>query len=161
MTGQDTTNPLRVVTIELQGTHFALETQYVREILDLGPMTEVPNASPFVNRLINVRGKVVPLADLRLRLGLEQGPPTIDSRIIVMDIELDGTSSIVGILADKVHEVTELAATALTQTPKLGLRCRPEHVRCIGKRADDFIIVLDPPRIFASALSEPPPSPAH
>jgi purine-binding chemotaxis protein CheW len=140
---------LEVVTLGLQGEIFALEAKHVREILDLAPITEVPNGPPFVSGLINVRGKVVPLADLRLKFGMEQQPPTIDTRIVVIEIDLDGDPTTVGILADKVYEVTEVAGAALEETPKIGMRWRPEFIRHIGKRGTDFIVVLDIERIFS------------
>lgn len=141
--------PLEVLTLDLQGEIFALDAQQVREILDHVPITEVPGSQPFVNGLINVRGKVVPLADLRIKFGMEQKEATIDTRVVVIEIELDGLPTIVGIRADKVYEVTELAPAALEETPRLGMRWRPEFIRCIGKRGSDFIVVPDIGRIFA------------
>lgn len=146
---------LEVLTLERQGELFALEAARVREILDLVPVTEVPGSRPFVNGLINVRGKVVPLADLRLKFGMDIEPPTVDTRIVVVAVELDGEPLNVGLRADKVHEVTELAAAALEETPKLGLRWRPEFIRCIGKRGTDFIVVVDIERVLASGDGAP------
>jgi purine-binding chemotaxis protein CheW len=142
---------LEIVTVGMEGEIFAIEARHVREILDVVPITQVPNSRPFVNSLINVRGKVVPLADLRLTFGMEQRPPTIDTRIVVIEIGLDGTPTTIGILADKVHEVTEVSATALEETPKIGMRWRPEFILCVGKRGPDFIVVLDIERVFAEA----------
>ena len=149
ITGNDN-RALEVVTLGLQGEIFALEATHVREILDLAPITEVPNGPPFVSGLINVRGKVVPLADLRLKFGMEQTAPTIDTRIVVIEIDLDGDPTTVGILADKVYEVTEVAGAALEETPRIGMKWRPEFIRCIGKRGTDFIVVLDIERIFST-----------
>jgi purine-binding chemotaxis protein CheW len=149
ITGSDD-RALEVVTLGLQGEIFALEATHVREILDLVPITEVPNGPPFASGLINVRGKIVPLADLRLKFGMEQKPSTIDTRIIVIEIDLDGIPTTVGILADKVYEVTEVAGASLEETPKIGMRWRPEFIRCIGKRGTDFIVVLDIERIFST-----------
>jgi purine-binding chemotaxis protein CheW len=140
---------LEVLTFDLEGEMFAVEAKHVREILDLVSITEVPRSDPFVNGLINVRGKVVPLADLRIKFGMDEKQTTIDTRIVVLEIAMDGDSVTVGIRADKVHEVAEVAAAALQDTPKVGLRWRPEFIRCIGKRGDDFMIVLDIERIFA------------
>lgn len=145
--------PLEVLTLALQGEVFALEVTHVREILDLVAVTEVPNSQPFLNGLINVRGKVVPLADLRLKFGMEQVPPTIDTRIVVVEVEIDGDPVTVGLRADKVYEITEVAASALEETPRIGMRWRPEYIRCIGKRGGDFIVVLDISRIFSSIIS--------
>ncbi|MDR3515673.1 MAG: chemotaxis protein CheW [Azospirillaceae bacterium] len=139
---------IEVLTVRSHDEIFALEIKYVREILDLIPITEVPGSQPFVNGLINVRGKVVPLADLRLKFGMEQTPPSIDARIVVVEIDRDGVPTTIGIRADKVYEVTELAAATLEETPRIGMRWRREFIRCIGKRGSDFIIVLDLERIF-------------
>lgn len=163
MTKWNGNRPLEVLTLELQGETFAVEAVQVREILDLINITEVPLSQPFVNGLVNVRGKVVPLADLRLKFGMEQKPPTVDTRIVVMDIELGGEPITVGIRADKVREVTEVAASALEETPKIGMRWHPEFIRCIGKQGDDFVAVLDIARIFEepkredASSSEPAP----
>jgi purine-binding chemotaxis protein CheW len=146
--------PLEVLTFDLQGDMFAVEAVHVREILDLVTITEVPNSDPFVSGLINVRGKVVPLADLRIRLGMEQRPPTVDTRIVVLEIELDGEPVTAAIRADKVHEVTEVVGSALQETPKVGMRWRPEFIRCIGKRGDNFMAVLDIARLFIGMASE-------
>ena len=113
------------------------------------PITDVPRGPAFVNGLINVRGKVVPLADLRVRFGMEQKPPTVDTRIVVLEIELDGEPVIAGIRADKVYEVVEVSAASLQETPKIGMRWRPEFIRCIGKRGDDFMVVLDIAKVFS------------
>jgi purine-binding chemotaxis protein CheW len=151
MTKWNGNRSLEVLTLELEGEMFAVEALNVREILDLVPITDVPGAPAFVNGLINVRGKVVPLADLRVRFGMEQKPPTIDTRIVVPELELDGEPVIAGIRADKVHEVVEVSAAALQEAPKVGMRWRPEFIRCIGKLGDDFMAVLDIARVFAAA----------
>jgi purine-binding chemotaxis protein CheW len=135
--------PLEIMTLRLDGHLFAIEVAHVREILDPGPVTEVPSASPFVNGLINVRGKVVPLADLRHKFGMAKSEATIDTRVVVIEIDLDGDQTTIGLLADKVYEVTELVPAELEETPRIGMIWRQEYIRCIGKRGDDFIVVLD------------------
>ncbi len=140
---------LTVLTLALQGALFAIEAVHVREILDLVPITEVPGADLAVHGLINVRGRVVPLADLRLRFGMEPAEATIDTRIVVIDVEIDGDMTTVGVRADKVYEVTELPGSALEETPRLGLLWRPEFIRCFGKRGDEFIAVLDIGRVLS------------
>ena len=147
---------LEVLSLSLDGHVFALEAAYVREILDLVPVTEMPSASPFVSGLINVRGKVVPLADLRHKFGMEQRPSTIDTRIIVIEVDLDGDQTTIGVLADKVYEVTEIATAAIEDTPKIGMTWRQEYIRCIAKRGDDFIVVLDIDSIFSVGRRDKP-----
>jgi len=145
---------LEVLTLSLDGHVFALEAAHVREILDVVPVTEVPSSNPFVSGLINVRGKVVPLADLRPKFGMESRASTIDTRIVVIEIDLDGDQTTVGLLADKVYEVTEIAASALAETPRIGMTWRSEFIRCVGKRGDDFIVVLDIGSVFSSAIRD-------
>ena len=140
---------LKVLSLTLDGQLFAIDAGCVREILDLIPVTVVPASSPFASGLINVRGKVVPLADLRHKLGMEKQPPTIDTRIVVIEVDLDGDMTTVGVIADKVHEVTDIPHSAIEATPRIGLAWPPEFIRCLGKRRDDFLIVLDIERIFS------------
>lgn len=154
MTSATVALPLEVLTLDLQGETFAIEAVRVREILDLVPITEVPGAPSFASGLINMRGRVIPLADLRLKLGMAPTPPTIDSRIVVLDIELEGEPITVGMIADKVNEVTELAAATVEDAPRIGLQWRPEFIRCIGKRTGNFIIVLNVEAIFEHSLTE-------
>jgi purine-binding chemotaxis protein CheW len=155
MTRWSGNQPLEVLLLELSGEMFAVEAANVREILDLVPVSDVPHSVPFIGGLINVRGKVVPLADLCVRFGMEQRPRSVDTRIVVLELVLDAEPVIVGILADKVHEVAEIEASALQDTPRVGLRWRPEFIRCIGKRGGDFVVVLDICRVFAVEAPRP------
>lgn len=141
---------MKALTLGLQGEIFAIEAESVREILDVVPITKVPNARPFVGGLINVRGRVVPLADLRVMFGMDRPPPDADTRIVVIEIDLDGEPTIAAILADKVHDVTDLDAASIEDAPKVGMRWRSEYVRGIGKRGDEFIIIPDVGRIFGT-----------
>lgn len=152
MTLSLSSHALEVLTLGLGDEVFAVEAGHVREILDLVPVTAVPNAKPFARGLINVRGNIVPLADLRVVFGMDTAAgPTPDTRIVVLEVVLDGEPAIVGILADKVYEVTEIAASALEATPRIGMRWRPEFIRGIGKRADGFVILPDLGRVLSTA----------
>lgn len=156
------TGPMTALTLRLHDEIFAIEAESVREILDLVPITEVPNASPFVSGLINVRGRVVPLADLRVMFGMDRQPPDQDTRIVVIEIDIGGEPTVAGILADKVHDVTDIDATSIEDAPRVGMRWRADFVRGIAKRNGGFIIIPDLKRIFetqgartaASAQSE-------
>lgn len=146
----ETAAAMQALTVGLQDEIFAVEAACVREILDVVPITRVPNARPFVEGLINVRGRVVPLADLRVIFGMGRPPPGLDTRIVVIEIELDGEPAIAAILADKVHDVTDIEAASIEDAPKVGMRWPPEYVRGIGKRGEDFIIIPDMGRIFGT-----------
>lgn len=142
------TTPMRALTLRLDDELFAIEAGSVREILDLVPVTDVPNASPFATGLINVRGRVVPLADLKVAFGMPGAEADKDTRIVVIETEIDGEPTVVGILADKVYDVTDIEPAAIEEAPRVGMRWRSDYVRGIGKRQGTFIIIPDLNRIF-------------
>lgn len=132
----------------LGGERFAIPADVVREILDPIPVTRVPSARAFVGALINVRGKVVPLADLRLKFGMAPSDDTIDTRFIVVEVNLFGESTMVGIRADKVHEVTEIEPASLEEVPAIGLKWRPEYVSAIARVGARFVIIPNMGNLF-------------
>ncbi|MDR7146247.1 chemotaxis protein CheW [Rhizobium sp. BE258] len=141
---------IEVLTFDMNGETFALEAVMVQEILDLLPETAVPGAQSFVASVINFRGKVIPLADLRLAFGMEATEATIDSRIIVIEIDLHGEQTLVGLRTDKVNEVTTLAKTASEPPPSVGMRWRADYINCLVKRGGEFIIIPNLQAIFSS-----------
>jgi purine-binding chemotaxis protein CheW len=141
---------VEVLTFDMNGETFALEAVTVQEILDLLPETAVPGAQSFVASVINFRGKVIPLADLRLAFGMEGTEATIDSRIIVIQIDLHGEQTLVGLRTDKVNEVTTLAKTASEAPPSVGMRWRADYINCLVKRGGEFIIIPNLQAIFSS-----------
>lgn len=151
---------MTALTIRLGDEQFAVEAGSVREILDVVPITHVPNAPEFVSGLINVRGRVVPLADMRVMFDMDRPEPSEDTRIVVMEIDMEGEPTIVGILADKVHDVTTIEAASMEEAPRVGMRWRPEFVRAIGKRNGSFIIIPDLGRIFENAGGRSAPAAA-
>jgi purine-binding chemotaxis protein CheW len=140
---------LEVLTFDIAGETFAIEAVIVREILDLLPETLVPGARPFVASVLNFRGRVIPLADIRLAFGMEATRTTNDSRIIVIELELDGEPVLIGVRTDKVNEVTTLTKTASEPPPSVGMRWRADYIDCLVKRGNDFIIVPNMHAIFA------------
>ncbi|MDB5461448.1 MAG: CheW protein [Caulobacteraceae bacterium] len=139
----------QVLTFDLDSETFALEAGLVREVLDLLPETGVPGADPFVGAVINFRGRIIPLADLRMAFDMACAAPTVDSRIVVIEYELDGDPTLIGLRADKVHEVTTVEAADTEEAPRVGLRWRSDFVRRLVRRSGDLIIVPDLSQIFA------------
>ena len=145
------------LAIALGDEIFGLPASVVLEILDIGPTTPVPNAPAFINKLINFRGRIAPLADLHLRCGLPRTEPTAESRVVVLEFDFQGEPTLAAITADKVHAVTHLDAIATDQAPQFGTRCDPEFVQSIGRLNDQFVMILDIARIFESAEATPAP----
>jgi purine-binding chemotaxis protein CheW len=141
---------LEVLTFDLSGEIFALEAILVREVLDQCPETQVPGAPGFVDAMINFRGRIVPLADLRLAFGLTQGAISLDSRVIVIEFAIDGEAMLIGLRADKVFEVTTIAHAVTEAAPRLGTRWPPDFIRCLAKRHNDIIVLPDLANIFTA-----------
>lgn len=138
------------LTFGLGDEIFALDVAQVREVLDLITITKVPRAPEFMRGVINVRGSVVPVVDLRLKFGLPKTETGMDTRIIVMDLFLDGETAVIGALADAVHEVMELNSSLIEPPPKIGMRWKTEFIQGIGKHDGQFIIILDIDRVFST-----------
>ena len=143
-----TDNRIDVVTLRLGGEMLAFAASDLHEILEPIAVTRVPNAGDFVSGLINVRGTVVPLADLRVAFGMEPAENTHETRMVVLDVPLETGLVTVAVLADKVLDVSALDVGGLDQMPAVGLNWPPGYVRGIGKRDDDFVILPDLPAIF-------------
>jgi purine-binding chemotaxis protein CheW len=146
--GEPQTGAMQVVMIGLGEEKFALDAGLVREIIDPVPVTKVAGARSFVPSVINVRGNVIPLADLRIRFGMPQLDDSADTRIVVIELELDGEPVLVGLTADKVYEVTEISQTDVQQTPRVGMHWKPEFIRFIAKWREEFVIVPNMERIL-------------
>jgi purine-binding chemotaxis protein CheW len=146
--GERQTGAMQVVMIGLGEEKFALDAGLVREIIDPVPVTKVAGARAFVPSVINVRGNVIPLADLRIRFGMPQLDDSADTRIVVIELELDGEPVLVGVTADKVYEVTEISQTDVQQTPRVGMHWKPEFIRFIAKWREEFVIVPNMERIL-------------
>jgi len=137
------------LTFRLGEEVFAVDVRQVREVLDLTPITKVPQAPDFMRGVINLRGSVVPVVDLKMKFGLPKTEATVDTRIVVMEIDLDGEVTILGSMADSVHEVLELEPGQIQDPPKLGTRWRSEFIRGMGKRGDEFVTIIDIDRVFS------------
>lgn len=141
---------IEVLTFEIGGETFAFGAAIVREILDLLPETIVPGSRAFVNAVINFRGKVIPLADIRVALGMPHTATTIDSRIVVVEMDIEGVPTLVGLRTDKVNEVTTLSMAGSEPPPRVGLKWPPQFIECLVKRGGAFIIFPDLKAIFSS-----------
>jgi purine-binding chemotaxis protein CheW len=138
------------ITFSLEDEMFAVDVGQVREILDSTRITKIPRAPEFMRGVINVRGGVVPVVDMRLKFGMPNAENTSNTRIIVLELDLEGETLVLGALADSVRDVVELDQGQIEGPPKIGSRWRTEFIKGIGKHNDEFIIILDINRIFSS-----------
>jgi len=138
------------LTFRLGEEVFANDVSQVREVLDLTQITKVPKTPDFMSGVINLRGSVVPVVDIKMKFGLPKTEKTQDTRVVVMEIDLDGETAIIGVMADSVHEVMEMEPDQIQDPPKLGSGWRSEFIRGMGKRKDEFVIVIDINQVFSS-----------
>ncbi|MFT3867986.1 MAG: chemotaxis protein CheW [Nibricoccus sp.] len=144
------TETARYLTFRLGDEVFAINVFKAREVLDLSHITRVPTAPGYLRGVVNVRGNAIPVVDLRNKFGLPQTADTLHTRIIVMDLQMDGQTVVVGGLADAVHEVLELEPQDINDPPSLGMRWRTDLIVGLGRRDDNFIIILDIERVFST-----------
>lgn len=144
------TETAQYMTFKLGDELFAINVAQVREVLEVSQITRIPTAPDYMRGVVNVRGKAIPVIDLRLKFGLPKGPSTVHTRIVVIELEMDDELTVVGGVADSVHEVIELEPSHINPPPSIASRWRTELIKGMGRRGDDFIIILDINAIFSS-----------
>lgn len=148
----DENNGLRqFLTFTLGKENYALDVSRVKEVLELTPITHVPKTPRFMKGVINLRGSVVPVIDLRLKFDMPETEPTVDTCIIVLEIHLGEDDVIIlGAIADSVQEVIELPPENIEPAPKIGTRLENEFIQGMGKHNDTFLIILNIDRVFTT-----------
>jgi purine-binding chemotaxis protein CheW len=143
------------LTFRLDDEVFALDVGQVREILDFTTITKIPQTPDFMRGVINLRGSVVPVVDLRLKFGMGSTEKTVNTCIVVVEVELGGERTILGALADAVQEVIELEPSQIEPAPRIGTRLKTEFLKGMGKRDNRFLMLLDIDKVFTTEeLSE-------
>jgi purine-binding chemotaxis protein CheW len=137
------------VTLGIDRETFALPVETVREILDMCEISKLPNSPQQLLGMIDVRGTAVPVIDLRTKFGLPRIEATPSTRILVLEVPAQNRVVLIGLVADRVFEVTSLDGDRLDPAPEAGCRWRSEHISGIGRRAEKFVIVLDLERLLA------------
>jgi len=137
------------LTFKLAEEVFALEVANVREILEFIPITKVPRTPDFMTGVINLRGSVVPVTDMRLKFGMSETEKTVNTCIIVVEVNIDSEKALLGALVDSVQEVFELEAQQIEPPPRLGLGMKTEFIEGMGKRDNQFVIILDIDKVFS------------
>ena len=136
------------LTFRLGEEVFAVDVSQAQEVLEVTAITRVPKTPEFMTGVINLRGSVVPVVDLRRKFDMEKAERTIDTCIIVMEVYLGQETVVLGALADSVQEVIEMEPGQIEPPPKIGTNLNTDFIRGMGKRDDNFIIILDIDRIF-------------
>ena len=138
------------LTFKLGDEVFALDIIKVREVLDFTTVTKVPRTPEFMRGVINLRGSVVPVVDLRLKFGMTKTESSVNTCIIITEVTVDNDTTVLGALADSVQEVLDLEPGSIASPPKIGTKLKTEFITGMGKRDDRFIIILDIDKVFSS-----------
>ena len=138
------------VTFGLGDELFAAPVGLVREILTYQAPSRIPNSPDYLLGLTDVRGQGVPTADLRIRLGMAPTEPTLNTRILVLDIPLEDRVLSLGLGADRGFEVTAFTADQIEPSPDIGVKWRSDYISGVVRREDGFVVLIDLPRLLSS-----------
>jgi purine-binding chemotaxis protein CheW len=138
------------LTFKLNEEVFGVDVAQVREILDFIKITKVPQTPDFMRGVINLRGSVVPVIDMNMKFGMNMTEKTVNTCIVVVEVNIDGDTIIIGALVDSVQEVFEIESQNIEPAPKIGTRLNTEFIKGMGKREDEFIIILDIDKVFST-----------
>ncbi|MBE9502939.1 MAG: chemotaxis protein CheW [Proteobacteria bacterium] len=136
---------LQLVSFKLGNEEFAVDILKIQEINRMIEITKVPKSPDFVEGVINLRGKVIPIIDLRKRFGMEVTEHTKNTRIVVVDID----NKVVGLIVDGVSEVLRLPASTVEPPPPIVAGIDAEYINGVGKMEDRLLILLELEKVLS------------
>jgi purine-binding chemotaxis protein CheW len=139
----------KYLTFLLGEEEYGLEILKVQEIIQMQKVTKVPKAPDFVRGVINLRGKVIPVIELRKKFGMERRDDTEKTCIIVVMIEAGDRSITMGIIIDEVKEVLDIEAGNIEETPSFGASIDTDFIMGIGKMGENVKMLLDIDRVLS------------
>ena len=137
------------LTFMLGGEMFAIGILAIKEIIEYNSLTEVPMMPPYIRGVINLRGAVVPVADLSVRFGRTAGPVTKRTCIVIVEITANSERQDVGVVVDAVNEVLDLPASEIEPPPTFGAKIRTDFIQGMGKVNGKFVVLLDVNHVLA------------
>jgi purine-binding chemotaxis protein CheW len=158
MAGTSTESVERIgqyLSFRLDGELFAMDVSRVREVIDRTDLTRIPRMPEFMRGVINLRGNVVPVVDLRMKFGIGEVEMTVETCIVVLEVNVDEETTVVGALVDGVQEVLELDPTHIEPPPKMGTRLNTEFIEGMGRlEGEEFVILLNADSVFSATELE-------
>lgn len=137
----------KYLTFALAQEEYGLEILKVREIIGYMDITAVPQTPHFVKGVINLRGQIIPVIDLRAQFGMEAAEVTDQTCIIVVEVSRDGCKCNSGIVVDCVLEVLDIAGENIEETPQFGVSVNTDYILAMGKVGESVKILLDIDRV--------------
>jgi purine-binding chemotaxis protein CheW len=139
----------KYLTFTLAGEEYGLGILKVKEIIGIMPITAVPQTPAHMKGVINLRGKVIPIVDLRVMFGMESIDHTVESCIIVVEISNNGHKVMIGVLVDSVSEVLNIKETDIEDTPNFGSRLNTNYILGMAKTGGRVRILLEIDRVLS------------
>jgi purine-binding chemotaxis protein CheW len=144
----------KYLTFSLADEEFGIGILKIKEIIGMIPITSVPQTPDFVKGVINLRGKVIPVIDLRLRFGVEEIDYTERTCIIVVEIERSRTEILIGVVVDSVSEVLNIKDADIEETPAFGAKVDTEYILGMAKMEGGVKILLDIDQVLSASEFE-------
>jgi purine-binding chemotaxis protein CheW len=151
MASTSTSSESQFVTFSLDAEIFAVPVEVVREILDHEEAFKIPHGPDYLLGLRDVRGQGVPVVDLRLRLGMTKTEKTPHTRILVLDVQIGEKMLTLGLVADRVYEVTPFRRDEIEGAPDIGVRWRSDYIAGVVRRNGSFVVIVDLARLFSDS----------
>jgi len=140
----------KYLTFMLANEGYGIDIQKVKEINEMMPITPIPEAPSYMKGIVNLRGKIIPIIDLRERFGFSKGDGSEKGCIIVVEIQSNSGKHSTGLIVDGVSEVCEIKAEQIEENVVLGARVRSDYIRGIAKLGDQVKILLNIDRVLTS-----------
>ena len=137
------------LTFNLEDVEYAVEVSRVREVLEMSDITKLVGKTDFVRGVINLRGSVIPVMDLKLKFNMNKTEKTINTCIIVLEVEFNNETIVIGILSDSVQEVVEISTEDIEPPPRIGTAIDVDFIKGMGKKDEKFILIIDINSIFS------------
>lgn len=154
-TGRDEGERSQYLTFVLDGETYAFAIDTVREVVEVPPITRIPQVADHMRGVINLRGTAVPVMDLRRKFGMSEGEVTVDSCIIIVTVGQNEDREDMGALVDSVCEVVEIPQARVEPPPRMGATIHNQFMRGMVESGRDFFILLDIERVFDQEGPEP------
>ena len=150
MINPESNEPTQHLTFHLAGEEYAVGILKVKEIIEYGTLTVVPQTPPSVRGVINLRGNVVPVVDLAIKFGMAPSPITNRSCIVIVEVALDGEQGVMGVIVDSVSQVIDLPLSEILPPPAFGTRTKAEFLHGMAKADKKFFLILDIDKVLGA-----------
>jgi purine-binding chemotaxis protein CheW len=138
------------LTFTIAEEEYAVGILRVREIIQYEDVTKVPMTPPWIRGVMNLRGAVVPVVDLAVKFGLPESAVARTTCVVIVEVDLSGQATVMGIVADSVNQVIDLPESAVEPPPAFGTRVRVDYLVGMGKVGKGFVLILDIDRVLST-----------